>query len=112
MSAITNRLVSVAAITIILAAARAAQEIVLPFLLALFIAIIAAAPVSLLRSKKVPGGLAVTIVVVGMIAVLFGTSLILASSIEGFSQAMPMYLDRLRGSTANVVQWLDSCKIL
>ena len=106
LSAITNRLVSVAAITIILAAAHAAQEIVLPFLLALFIAIIAAAPVSWLQSKKVPGGLAVTIVVVGMIAVLFGTTLILASSIEGFSQAMPLYLDNLRAVTNNVLQWL------
>lgn len=106
MNTITNRLVNVAAITIILAAARAAQEIVLPFLLALFIAIILASPVSWLQSKKVPGGLAVTIVIVVMIAVLFGTTLILASSVAGFSQAMPVYLDNLRAVTNNVLQWL------
>ena len=106
MTTVTNRLVSVAAITIILAAARAAQEIVLPFLLALFIAIIMASPVSWLQSKKVPSGLAVTIVIVVMIAVLFGTTLILASSVAGFSQTMPVYLENLRAVTNNVFQWL------
>ncbi|WP_455207196.1 AI-2E family transporter [Kaarinaea lacus] len=106
MSTVSTRLVSIASLVIILAAARAAQEIVLPFLLALFIAIIAAAPASWLQSKKVPGGFAVAIVIVLMIAVLFGTTLILASSIEGFSQAMPTYLDRLRAATTNVLGWL------
>ena len=100
-------LASIAALVIILAAAREAQEIVLPFLLAAFIAIIAAEPMTWLHEKGVPSGLAIAIVVVTMIGLLFGASLILASSIESFTQTMPSYLDRLKDSTEQLVQWLS-----
>ena len=107
MNNISKNLVSIAALVIILAAARSAQEIVLPFLLAVFITIIAAAPVAWLQDKNVPSGLAVAIIVVTMIGLLFGASLVLAGSIESFSQTMPAYLERLQGSTETIVQWFD-----
>lgn len=100
-------LVSIAAIIIILGAARSAQQIVLPFLLAIFISIIAAAPVAWLRNKGVPAGVAVALVVVMMIGVLFSTSLILTASIDSFSQTLPTYLDSLKNSTDKFTQWLN-----
>ena len=60
-----SRLVTVAALVIILAAVRSAPELVLPFLLAIFISIIADAPISWLGKWGVPGGLAIVIVIVG-----------------------------------------------
>lgn len=106
-----NNLVSIAALVIVLAAARYAQEIVLPFLLAVFISIIAAAPVSWLRNKGMPAGFAVTFVVVFMIGLLFGASLILTSSIESFSQRLPTYLERMTQSTEQLVQWFSNVGI-
>lgn len=107
MNNINKNLVSIAALVIILAAARSAQEILLPFFLALFISIIASAPMTWLQDKKIPAGLSVIIVVVAIIGLLFSASLILAGSIDSFSQAMPTYLERLQGSTDNIVQWFN-----
>ena len=111
MNHISKNLVSIAALIIILAAARSAQEILLPFLLAVFISIIASAPMTWLQDKKIPAGLAVIIVVVTMISLLFSATLILAGSIDSFSQSMPAYLERLQGTTDNIVQWFDSIGI-
>ena len=60
MNRTTTSLVAVAAVVVILAAARTAQEIVLPFLLAVFIAIIAAAPMTWLRDKGISTALLTT----------------------------------------------------
>lgn len=108
MNRVSTNLISIAALVIILAAARTAQGILLPFFLAVFISIIAAAPVAWMRHKRVPAGLAVMIVIIAMIGLLFATSLILATSIESFSQTLPIYLDRLKDSTAGFLQWLNN----
>ena len=101
-------LVSVAALIIILAAARGAQQIVVPFLLAGFIAIIAVAPVTWLRNKGVPAGLALVLVIVAMIGLMFSMALMLTSPIEGFSRAVPAYMDSLRDLNAKFVQWMSN----
>ena len=100
-------LVSIAALIIILAAARTAQQIVVPFLLAGFISIIAASPVAWLRKQRVSAGLALAIVLVSMIGLLFGMVLIMTSPIESFSQALPTYLNSLKGVNEKFVQWLS-----
>lgn len=100
-------LVSVAALVIILAAAQTAQEIVLPFLLAVFIAIIAAAPVAWLRNRGISSAVAVSIMVLVVIVFFSTTTLILTSSIDSFSQMLPGYLARLRASTDQLLQWLS-----
>ena len=101
-----NMLVGAAALVIIFAAARLAQEIVLPFLLAVFISVIAAAPMAWLRDKGVPAPLAVAIVVVLVVAILLGVTFILAASVDRFSQTLPLYLGRLREMTDQASQWL------
>lgn len=102
-----SSLMSIAALVIIFAAIRGSQEIVLPLLLAAFIAIIAAAPVAWLRSKGVPASLAIAIIIVAVIFILLGVTLILASSIANFSQALPAYLEGLRVDTGKVAGWLS-----
>ena len=111
MSRTYINLVSIASVVIILAAARAAQQIVVPFLLAVFISIIAAAPAAWLRKKHVPAGVAIAIVIVMMIGLFIGTSLILATSVESFSQTLPTYLDSLKGSTEKLIQGLNNVGI-
>jgi predicted PurR-regulated permease PerM len=106
MNRTTTRLVAVAAVVVILAAARAAQEIVLPFLLAVFISIVAAAPIAWLRNRGISVALAVTIVLILVITFLFGATLILTTSIDSFSQMLPQYQERLRETIDQLLQWL------
>ena len=102
----TSRLISIAALIIIFAAIRSAQEIVLPFLLAAFIAIIAAAPVAWMRRRRVPQPLAVVLVLAAMVLLLVGVSLILSNSIQSFSKTLPVYMDGLQNSTTAVINGL------
>ena len=55
-----------AALIIIAAGLKSAQEIMVPFLLAAFIATIAATPMFWIRAKGVPAGIALALVVVGL----------------------------------------------
>lgn len=107
MSHTNINLVSVAALVIVLAAAQAAQEIVLPFLLAIFIAIIAAAPMTWLRDRGVSATVSVIIIILIVIMFFFTTALILTTSIDGFSKMLPDYLTRLRESTDQLLLWLS-----
>ena len=62
----------VASVIIIIAGLMAAQSIVVPLLLALFISIICAKPILWLEGKKVPSTLAILIVLGGIILITFG----------------------------------------
>lgn len=99
-------LISIASLVIILAAIRGSQEIVLPMLLAVFIAIIATAPVAWLRGKGLPASLAIAIIIVAIVFILLGATVIMANSITNFSQALPTYLEGLRVNTEKAVGWL------
>jgi len=102
-----SRLISMAALVIIFAAIRSSQEIILPFLLAIFIAIIAAAPVSWLRQRKVPEFLSISLVLVAILLLLAGASLILTTSVQSFSKTLPDYLKGLQGTTNIVAAWFS-----
>jgi predicted PurR-regulated permease PerM len=91
-----------AALVIVLAAIRSAPQLVLPFLLAVFIFIIADAPIGWLGKKGVPGGLAIVIVTVVMLLLLFGATMVLTASIQDFSKSLPEYQAGLQSSIDNI----------
>src|SRR4051812_23593027 len=98
----TSRLVTIAALVIVLAAIRSAPDLVLPFLLAVFISIIADAPISWLGRKGVPGALSIIIVIVALIVLSFGATMVLTASIQDFSNNLPVYQAGLETSFANI----------
>ena len=61
---------NIAAFIIIIAGVMYAQSLVVQILLSLFISIICAQPIKWLQKKRVPQGIAITIVFVGIISVL------------------------------------------
>jgi predicted PurR-regulated permease PerM len=65
-----------AAVVIVLAGLKAAQSLIIPFLLALFLAIICTPAVSWLAKRKVPVGLAVILIVIVLLGMFsgFGTA--------------------------------------
>ena len=58
----SNALLTVAAIVIIIAGIKAAEDIVVPFLLAVFIATLAATPIFWLKRSRVPIAFAIALV--------------------------------------------------
>jgi len=98
----TSKLVTMAALVIVLAAIRSAPDLILPFLLAVFISIIANAPISWLGKAGVPGGLSIIIVTLVIILLLFGATMVLTASIQDFSNNLPAYQSSLETSFANI----------
>ncbi len=91
-------LVSLAAAVVVIAGLRAAQALVVPFMLALFLAIIAAPGVAWLQRRRVPAAIAILLVVIVMLAVLTVVGIVLGRSVNLFIAAIPQYqllMDRL-----------------
>jgi len=104
-------LLTVAAFVVVIAGMRAAVTIVVPFLLAAFIAIISAPPLFWLHRKGLPIWLALIIVIFGVLLIGFLISGLVGSSIKDFSGDLPIYEAKLRALIAGVVTWLESHKI-
>lgn len=97
----TSMAVNFAAFVIIIAGVMYAESIVTSFLLALFISIIFAQPITWLQAKKIPQGLAVTLVFIFIVGIFIGFGEIIANSFSSFSKDAPKYeknLDEMRDS--------------
>ena len=99
-------LISIASLVIIIAGLREAQAIVVPFLLAGFIALICAPPLLWLKRKLIPTPVALLIIFVGIFLAGIGAAAIIGMSLDDFSQALPGYQERLKIGKDEVLGWL------
>lgn len=90
-TSIARILVTFAAIIIILAGMKLAAEIVIPFLLSLFIAIICSPLIKLMTDRKIPLGIAITLLFVLFIIVSFFLIGLVDSTIKEFTASIPVY---------------------
>src|SRR3954447_7569741 len=90
---------------------RAAGPVVLLFIVAGLIALLLNPVVALLQRARVPRGLAVALVVVGVLAVLTGIGFLLANpvsdQVSSFQRQVPHFVDDANSTLANVQSWLD-----
>ncbi len=84
-----------AALVIIIAGTLEAQSFITLFLLAGFVSIISVHPVQWLDKKKIPHGLSVILVLLGIILIISGLSGIIGGSISSFTSHLGKYEDRL-----------------
>ena len=84
-SPVTQFLFIAAALVIIVAGMRATQQILVPLLVSAFLALIIASPVFWLQGKRVPGPLAVFLVVLGFVGIGVGFGTLLGTSLQVFS---------------------------
>jgi AI-2 transport protein TqsA len=89
-------LLTAAALVVIVAGLQAAASIFVPFVLAVFLSIIAAPLLFWLTRARIPSGLAVTIVVTAMVGVLTVAGSFMATSANRFFRALPGYENRLQ----------------
>lgn len=97
-----NTVLNLAALVVVVAGVKAAEQVVVPFLLAAFLATIAATPVFWLSHRRVPVGAAIFLVMVALIALLLGVGAVVASSVDDFRAQLPFYSERVGGLVAGV----------
>ena len=102
----TNALLSAAALVVVVAGMRAAQPIIVPFLLSVFIAVISAPPLLWLEEHRLPRPVAMLIVIVGIIAVVFGLTAVVGPSIGAFTRDIPLYQAKLNVQLDTLLVWL------
>jgi AI-2 transport protein TqsA len=95
-----------ASFVIVVAGMKSAESIVVPFLLSLFISIIALPPFLWLQKKSVPRGLALIIIILIFLTFIFLIGLLIGSSITDFTLKLPIYEEKLQNETQVLISWL------
>ena len=104
-------LINLAAFVVVVAGIMSAKSLLVPFLLAIFLAIICSPPLFWLRQKKVPVALSVFVVVSVVIVIQLGLTTMIGSSLADFSKALPNYQDRLQGIVREGIVWVEGLGI-
>ncbi|NLQ16158.1 AI-2E family transporter [Marinomonas sp. M1K-6] len=99
----THWLVGFAAFIIIIAGLKAASQIVVPFMLSVFIAIICAPVMSSLRQRKVPTWLAIILVVLLILVGIGSLALLVGASLDNFSNQLPSYKERFAEEMSSLI---------
>lgn len=96
-----------AGIAILLAVLRMASEIVVPFLLSLFIALVAGRPLGLLKRRGISTPFAIFIVMFAVVVIIALFSFILGGAIKQFNEVLPVYELRLDALMQVASVWLE-----
>ncbi len=102
-----SALVNAAAMIIILAGVMYAKSFITPLLLAIFISIICAQPIDWLERKKIPRGIALVVVILGMIILISGFALVIGGAISSFSGNLSKYETTLTDISNSFIQQLN-----
>jgi len=100
-------LLTAAAFVIVVAGMRAAEPILVPLLVAGFLAILSASPIFWLRDKGLPAPVALFIVILGVLGLGFGFIVLIGTSLDDFSNAIPRYQARLTEEMGPLIQWVQ-----
>ncbi|PLX88535.1 MAG: hypothetical protein C0619_12600 [Desulfuromonas sp.] len=104
-------LLTLASFVIVVAGMRAAQPLLVPFLLAIFIAIICTGPLHWLQQRKVPTAVAVLLIILAFVAVSLTILTLVGTSVNDFTSSIPLYQEKLRELTLGLLPWLEKMGI-
>ena len=91
----SNAIISAAAVIILIYGMQAAKVLLVPFLLAIFLALISVRPMLWMQKKGVPAVAAALIIVTAMMLILGVVGTIVGASVAEFTSALPSYQERL-----------------
>lgn len=107
----TRVLTTLAALIVVVAGVKAAADIVNPFLLACFAAVMVAPLMTWCVRRGLPRGAALTLVLAVLVGVVALLGRLLSTSVASFQRQMPVYEQRLEGELGGLVQgladWLE-----
>ncbi len=101
-------LVNLAAFVVIVAGIISAKSLILPFLLAIFLAIICAPPLFWMRKKGIPTVISILLLVFVLLGAEMLFASLIGSSIDEFSRNLPHYQVRLRELTGTFITWVKA----
>jgi AI-2 transport protein TqsA len=103
----THVLLILASFIIVVAGMKAASVILVPFFLAVFIAVICAPPLFWMQRKGLPKVVALVLILVAILVVglLFGA--LIGPSLGNFLSSLPDYQERLSTHIAALISWLN-----
>lgn len=108
----SSAVISFAAVIIIVYGLQMAKALLVPFLIAAFLALITVRPMLWLQGRRVPAILAALIIVMFMMLVIGVVGTIVGTSIADFTAALPTYQERLdvivQGALRLVGNWLNT----
>ena len=99
--------VNIAALIIIIAGVIYAKSIITPFLLALFVSIICAQPISWLEKKRIPRWMALVIVILGMVILFSAFTFLIGGTLSSFSGNLSKYEASLTTIRNSFIQSLN-----
>lgn len=95
-----------ASFVVVVAGMRAAAALIVPFLIAAFIAIVSAPVLGLLKRLRVPTVIGILLTVLAVATLLVGLSLIVSRSVDDLAAGMPPYRDRAERLISSLAAWL------
>lgn len=101
-------IISFAAIIIIIAGLMYAQAFVNQILMALFLSIIFAQPISWLQKKRVPQGISIAIVFIVIVTLFVGFGQLIGTSLSSFSENAPAYEQNLKEMGSAIFQFIEN----
>lgn len=104
-------LIALASIIVILAGLKAAETIVIPLMLALFVAIITTPLLRVMTRHKVPSFIAIIIILFILIIVGSILSLIVTQSVNTFLEQLPQYQKKLEQIIVNISPILEDLRL-
>lgn len=101
-------LLSLAALVIVIAGLKVAAPLIAQFLMALFIAVITTPAIRWMETKKVPRALAITLVLIGILLIVYFIVALIGDSLESFSQNKALYAAKFESQIQLFTSWLAS----
>ncbi|MCB1740299.1 MAG: AI-2E family transporter [Gammaproteobacteria bacterium] len=98
-------LMAMASFVIVVAGMRAAESILVPFLVSVFVAVICWPPLVWLERKGTPFLLAMALVLAAMAAAGLAITAVVGSSIQAFSRDLPEFKAQLAGQAGELIAW-------
>lgn len=96
-----------ACFVVVVAGMRAASTILVPFLLAVFVAVITTPAFFALQRKGIPSALALIIMILTLLVVGVAGGSVIGRSITSLKNRLPQYQERLQVQTRQAVAWLS-----
>ena len=101
-------LIVIACLVVILAGAKSASSLIVPFLLAAFLAILLAPPFVIMKKRGIPSGIALVLMIATLTVLGILTVTILKTSLDQFTASLPTYQANLRVQLEALWQWLEA----
>jgi predicted PurR-regulated permease PerM len=105
-------LLTLAAVVVVIAGLKASGSVLLPILVAVFLAIIAAPAINWLQRHRFPDWAAVVTVFAVVLMLFVGVSTVVGTAVADFSRNLPTYEQKLDGYSTSVATWLTEHRII